>query len=142
MNLKTWHDREVGPFFLGKMADFVGAQVKMKQINHVLKENVLRYNVNKDSLENVNNVPSSKSKALEEFLAEYGDKPEAIARTIAEELGDLENINFHIRAAKNNHPNILFESLSITKDAYRDGLISSTKARYYVGVLKRKGAKW
>lgn len=99
-------------------------------------------NVDKDILNNVSNVKTDKDVALDNLLALYGNKPQGIAKIIAEKLNDLNNLNFHIKTAKLNSPHILFEVLSITLEADREGKIKKSRAQYYIGVLKRKGIKW
>jgi hypothetical protein len=98
-------------------------------------------NVNKDINNNVINVDSDKEKLLDKLLALYGDeidKPKAIAQIISDKLGDdPRNLNFHIKMAKNNKPEFLFESLSIAIDASKHHPIRNLPG-YYVGILKRK----
>lgn len=117
----------------------------LKEKKDILENNVKRYinnnvnNVNKDISNNVN---ADKDILLEELLRLYNDKPNAIALTIAEKLGDKKNLNFYIKLVKANNPHKLFEILSITLEAYSLGQINSTRAKYFVGVLKRKGVRW
>lgn len=99
-------------------------------------------NVDKEILNNVSNVNTSKV-GIKELLEELVDKPEALAKEIAENLGDTKNLNFHLRVVKTNNPAILFEAVAIALDAVRDGrVLRSNIARYYVGILKRKGIYW
>lgn len=101
-----------------------------------------RSNVNKDISNNVNNVEDEISKLLNKVIEISGSKPESIGQTIAEKLDDLKNINFHKKTARLNDPQILFEALALTLDAYKQGLINTNRAKYYVGILKRKHARW
>lgn len=101
-----------------------------------------RSNVNKDISNNVNNVEDELDKLLGKIIEISGDKPESIGQTIAEKLNDVGNVNFHIKTARLNQPQILFEALALTLDAYKQGLIRTSRAKYYVGVLKRKKVIW
>lgn len=101
-------------------------------------------NVNSNTNKNVNNVKTpltEKEKALQDFLHLIGDQPKDIARTIANELGDENHLNFHLKVARNNNAGKLFEALSMTNSAARKGGVRS-KPRYYVWALKHLGAKW
>lgn len=113
-----------------------------KEIANKKKELNKRSNVNKDISNNVNNVEDELDKLLEKIIEISGDKPESIGQTIAEKLNDVGNLNFHIKTAKLNQPQILFEALALTMDAYKQGFIRTSRAKYYVGVLKRKKVIW
>lgn len=121
---------------------------EMTDIDEILKSSTLskninkRYNVKEEVLNNVNNVDPSKNKLLNELLQTYEDKPKGVAEIIAGELDDLRNINFYIKVAKNNNLQLLFEALSITKEALKEGKIRTSGAKYYVGVLKRMHLRW
>jgi len=104
--------------------------------------NVNVNNVDKYINTNVNNVTSNEEKQLVELLNEVKHKPEALAQIIAEKLSDTKNLNFHIKTAKLNNSQILFEALALVLEAKQNGMVRTTPARYYVGILKRKGVRW
>lgn len=113
-----------------------------KEITNKREELNKRSNVNKDISNNVNNVEDEFDKLLGKIIEISGDKPDSIGQTIAEKLNDVRNVNFHIKTAKLNQPQILFEALALTLDAYKQGLIRTSRAKYYVGILKRKRVLW
>lgn len=97
-------------------------------INKMLDENTI----------NVNNVDNVKPYNNDETLILKRDKALSLARA----LDDVKNLNFYIRLVKNAEESSLFESLSVTLEARKQGKIRFTNAKYFVGVLKRKGIRW
>lgn len=114
---------------------------KISDIKNTTLNNVNVGNVDKDINTNVNNVTSNDEKQISDLVYEYKDKPEAIAKYIAEKLNDTQNLNFHLKTVKLNSPQVLLEALAIVLDTQRDGKVRAP-AKYYVGVLRVKGVQW
>jgi hypothetical protein len=118
----------------------------MEQINQVLKTktSLKKNNVNVDNsvLNNVN--VDNVGQATEIFLAaieNQEDKPRAIAEIICDKLGDSkDNLRFHLKMANKyrEQPEVLIECVHIALAAQKDGIVRTTVAKYYVGVLRRK----
>lgn len=119
-----------------KVSEIINNKKKLK------KDNVNNVNVSNDN-KYLNNVNSKVEKALNNLmnlLDEQTNKPKAIAEEIRRKLGDdKNNLNFHIKMAKNYKAGVLFECLSIALDAQRNRVIRKSLPEYYVGILKRKG---
>ena len=97
------------------------------------KDNV---NVNKDIKDNVN----VEEGGIEEVMRQLEGKPEYIAEHLSAKLGDSDSKRMYLILAQDNKPGLLLESLSIALAAQRNGKVSSL-ARYFMGVLRRKGVK-
>ena len=115
---------------------------KIGDVKSTTLNNVNVGNVDKDINTNVNNVTSNEEKQISDLIYEYKDKPEAIAKYIAEKLSDTQNLNFHLKTVRLNNPQILLEALAIVLTAQREGKVRSTPAKYYVGILRIKGVRW
>lgn len=66
------------------------------------------------------------------------DRPRAIAEDIAEKLNAPDNLRFYIKLARQYPTGVLYESLALTKEAYNAGLIRTTKAQYFYGIVRQK----
>ncbi len=121
----------------------------MKKVSEIInnkkqfkRDNVNNVNVGNDNkyLNNVNNEVEKALNNLMNLLDKQTNKPKAIAVEIGKKLGDdKNNLNFHIKMAKNYKAEILFECLSIALDAHRNKIINTSLPKYYVGILRRKG---
>src|SRR3989339_698197 len=96
-------------------------------VNSSNVNNVDKYNSNNVTTLNVNVDLEKKEEQVKYY-----------ARELAEKLGDLKNLNFYLKCARENKPDFLYECLSITLIAKREGKITKTPAKYFVGVFKRR----
>lgn len=71
-------------------------------------------------------------------IREAVDKPKAIGEIIAERLSAPKNVKLYIKLAYQYPIATLFECLHLTDEAYREGLIKTTKAQYFWGIVRRK----
>lgn len=115
-------------------------------VNNVTRCNDYVKNDNKD-IDHVNNV-SKEDLTKEDLLtllrkkfSDDADKQRWLAETLASKLSDIKNLNYYRKLAKKYPDSLLFECLSITEDAIRDGVVQKTAAKYFVGVVKRKTAR-
>lgn len=105
----------------------------------------LKNNVNdeKNINNNVNVIELSSHDLLQRLRVEWAtqqDQPRAIAEMITKILGDnTDSLRFHITVAKNCPPEKLIECAKIAVTDHGAGLVKTTPAKYYVGILKRKG---
>lgn len=106
------------------------------------KQNV--NNVNKDIINNVNNVKDlSKEDFMVLFMRKFNDDQAAsgwLVDKLMGELGDREdNRGFYKKIVKENTPQFLLECLAIVKDAVNDPNIKiRSKPAYFVGVFKKR----
>lgn len=127
----------------------------LESIKQIMKrrksKNVRTDNVNnvKESLNNVNNVENARNYSREELLdlllgkfSNERERKEYLANELARKLGDEENLNCHRSLVKEHKEKFLFECLSITEDAWKRGKIKGKKAPYFMGVIKRRQAKY
>lgn len=113
----------------------------MNSTKDILGDNFsfLRRNVNvEDNIEIVNNVYDDIVAAK---IRDAVDKPRAIGEILSEALHKPENLKFYIKLAYLYSEITLFEALAITKDAYKQGKITTTQAQYFYGVLKNMRKK-
>lgn len=103
----------------------------MEPINNIVSK---RNNVNvvKELSNNVydDNIASKIQEAL--------DKPKAIGEILAEKLDAPDNLKLYIKLAYQFPQTILFECLSLTDEASREGRIRTTRAQYFYGIVKRR----
>ena len=106
----------------------------MESINGVLARRSFNVNADKDLDNNVydENVASKIENAV--------DKPRAIAEDLVEKLDAPDNLRFYIKLARQYDIGVLYESLALTKEASEAGLIKTTKAQYFYGIIRKKGS--
>ncbi len=120
-----------------------------KPIKDILKSvgNVKRNNVNDENVDikittNVNNVDELTTddllNLLGKRLSDQKDKNLALAETLSEKLDDKKDLNYFKTIVKTYPESLLWECLSITLTAKREGKIKKAPAKYFVGVLKFK----
>lgn len=104
-------------------------------MKEILSKNNVNVNVDKDLYNNVydENVASRIQDAV--------DKPKAIGEIIAEKLEAPRNLKLYIKLAYQHSQETLFECLALTNEAFREGRITTTKAQYFYGIVKRKPTK-
>ncbi len=111
----------------------------MEKVSNLLKEKKKHtVNVNKEYLPTVNS-NKTVNEQIEDFLSRLNIKPDSLADIIATSLGDQKSIDYWKIMAKETPVGKLFEALSITKTAAREGKILSKKAVYFQGILRRWG---
>lgn len=103
----------------------------MEHINNVLKA---RANVNVDNYIKDNVYDENVAKRIQEAI----DKPRAIAEIIAEELNAPNNTKLYIKLVYEYSEEVLFKCLALTKEAHKDGLIRTTRAQYFYGIVRRQ----
>lgn len=122
--------------------------MNMKTIGEIIKDKQLltvnTVNSHKDVNNTVNSIPVKEGygeldKKTDDFLTELSDNPEYIANKLAEELDDLKSKYYFLLLAKNNNPQRLFEALSFTLAAAREGKIRTKKAIYFIYILRNWG---
>lgn len=69
------------------------------------------------------------------------EKIKAMGEDLANQLSDTKNLYYYLKCAREHQGNFLYECLAIVKEAQREGRITSTPAKYFVGVVKRKSNK-
>lgn len=74
---------------------------------------------------------------IEALLDDEKITPEGVGKMLCEGLDDLKSERYYTILASENSQGKLFEALSITKDAYRRGVIRTTKAIYFQAILRR-----
>ena len=95
--------------------------------NHIPKRN----NVNVDN-NNTNNVyDENVAHKIQDAL----DKPKAIGEVLAEKLGAPGNLKFYIKLARQYPQAILFECVSLTNEAVKEGRIRKSPSQYFWGIL-------
>lgn len=105
-------------------------------VDNAIKNNNYVTNVNVDHL-----TTEELLSLLEKRFTDDNDKSDWLANELATSLADADNLNYY-RSVVGKYPSeLLLECLSITKAAMRDGIIRTTPAKYYVGVVKRKVSK-
>lgn len=92
-------------------------------------------NVDKDITNNVETINVNVNNKNRE------EKMKFIARDLATKLDDLKSLNYYLKIVKDHKPEFIYECLSITTLAYREGKIRKTPAKYFVGVIKRRSGK-
>jgi len=125
---------------ISKSSDENTSLTDFQKVGDILKH-PLHNNVN-----NVNNVDNNNSNNVETSNVNVGskdgiDETEYIARNLAVKLDDLKNLNYYRKCAREHKPEFLYECLSITMAAKKEGIIRKTPAKYFVGVLKQKSGK-
>lgn len=109
----------------------------MKRIGDLLKNNetvLQRDDVNVDNNISINVYDDNVARRIREAI----DKPKAIVELLAQELGAPSNRKFYIKLAYQYSIESLFECLSLTKEAHREGRIKTTRAQYFWGIVKKK----
>lgn len=74
---------------------------------------------------------------VEDLLKRLQGKPEYIAKILAEKLDDQKSLAYFTLLAKNTSSKALFEALSYTLDADSRNKIRTTKAIYFMAILRR-----
>ena len=111
------------------------------------KLSLKRKNVNADK-NNLNNVDYVSDLSIDDLLEALNNKfsdsqakKECLGNHLAEKLNDEKNLNYYLKLVETENEKLLYESLSITKDADLSGKIrKGNKAAYFVGVIKNKRA--
>lgn len=111
-------------------------------VNNVVRKDVNDNNVNKNNSNNVTNVENLTREELLELLnkkfIDEKEKRKWIVEELIGKLNDSSNANYYKSIAERYPAELLLECLSITQDADKRGVIKSTLAKYFVGVLKRR----
>lgn len=92
-------------------------------------------NVKSDSLDNVQRSNVNVSSKNET------DKIKAIGEDLANRLNDTKNLNYYLKCGREHQASFLYECLHIVQEAQREGRITTTPPKYFVGVVKRKSNK-
>ena len=74
---------------------------------------------------------------LEKRFKDEADKQKWVADDLASSLSDTGNLNYYRSIVSKYPADFLFECRSIAKDALRDGIVRTTVAKFFVGVVKR-----
>lgn len=98
-------------------------------VDKEIKNNVI--NVDDLSTDDLVNLLSSR------FVDEAAQR-DWLADELAKKLNDLANLNYYKSIAKQHTPGFLLECLSFALDAQD---IRTTRARYFVGIVKRRSNK-
>ncbi len=91
------------------------------------------YNVNV-----VNNLDNNVNNDIVEKIRDAIDKPKAIGEDLAEKLNSPQNLKFYIKLAYQYPTETLYECLALTNEAQREGIIKTTSAQYFYGIVRRK----
>jgi len=75
----------------------------------------------------------------DELLNELQGQPEYLADKLSRELDDQKSKQWYLLLVRNNKAGILLEALSNTLSVYREGGIRTTKVKYFIGILLKKG---
>jgi len=75
----------------------------------------------------------------DELLNELQGQPEYLADKLSRELDDQKSKQWYLLLVRNNKVGILLEALSNTLSVYREGGIRTTKVKYFIGILVKKG---
>lgn len=106
----------------------------MEDLSSILKRKTLGTNVNDDKNIYNNVYDENVASKIENAV----DKPRAIGEDLAEKLGAPNNLRLYIKLARQYSIATLYECLALTEEAYREGLIRTTKAQYFYGIVIRK----
>ena len=104
----------------------------MDSVNNILTRRINNVNVDNNINNNVN---------VEELVRELQgevDKPNALAEILVKQLEAPQNKRFYLKLAREYPIETLFKCLALTKEASRDGLIRTSKAQYFYGIVKRQ----
>lgn len=119
----------------------------MDHIDNILKKyksngktvNSIEKDISTVNSSTVNSVPIWEE--VDNILKDRGITPEGVALHIAEELDDVKSLKLHkLLVTEHNHGKLM-EAMHITKEAWRDGKIRTTKPIYYLAILNRWGFK-
>lgn len=98
--------------------------------------NRLTVNSKEKDIKTVNSLQRTQSSIIGEEIDEEG-----MALELAEKLDDIRSIKYYTLLAKNVNHQFLFEALSLTRDADRQGRIRKNKAVYFLAILRNHGVK-
>ena len=73
-----------------------------------------------------------------QLIKDSVDKPKAIGKIIAEKLNAEQNLKYYIKLAYLYPQETLFECIALTEEARKEGIIRTTPAQYFYGIVKRK----
>jgi hypothetical protein len=123
------------------MINVIGDVLKDRDQLLTVNSTVNRKNKNNNT---VNSIPiSTEYEDIEsktnELLEELQGQPEYLADKLSRELDDQRSKRWYLLIAKNNNPGVLLDALSNTLSVYREGGIRTTKAKYFIGILVKKG---
>lgn len=115
-------------------------------VNNVIRNNNNVDNDDKDNkyVNNVNTEDLTEKELLfllEKRFQSKTEKQKWLANKLASSLSDTSNLNYYRNIVSKHSAALLLECLSITNEALRDGIIRSTSAKFFVGVVKRKTSK-
>jgi len=104
----------------------------MENIKEIMDRRSPNVYVDKDIYNNVydENVASKIKDAI--------DKPKAIGQILVEKLDAPNNLRLYIKLAYQYPIEFLFLCVALTEEAYKDGLIRTTKSQYFYGIVKQK----
>ncbi|KKP63809.1 MAG: hypothetical protein UR61_C0063G0002 [candidate division WS6 bacterium GW2011_GWE1_34_7] len=80
-------------------------------------------------------------KKLDSLLKEIPLEVDFVAGKLASELDDMKSIGLYKILAREYESALLFEYLSCTNKAFKDGKVWTSKAIYFLGILKKKGLR-
>lgn len=111
----------------------------MESLRETLAEKEETVNSIKRNKNTVNSITVTDQVNL--LIGSYGLEEESIARVLAEDLGDQKSLGYFRLLANEHGGPRLYEALSITKLAARDGKIDRKKVHYFLGILRKWGLK-
>jgi len=117
----------------------------MENISKVISErrNTLNVDINNKSTYNVNVKDPDYEMSIGDFIGEKSKYKELTAGEIVKDLmkqlnSEEKDVPCFSLIAKYNDPGLIYESLSITKEACRSKAVKNPSS-YFMGVLKHKG---
>lgn len=115
----------------------------MKMIKDIV--NIRTVNSNKKNTFTVNSNTDNSltvTDKIEAILDEAKITPEGVGKILSEGLDDQKSERYYTILATENPRTRLFEAFSLTKDAYHRNIIRTTKAIYFMAIIRRWGLKF
>jgi hypothetical protein len=90
-------------------------------------------------------IPTANSKLIQKdievIIRKYQEDPEALAKYITDNTDDQKSFGYYTILAKNTNPTLIMQAIDSTIKASKRGLIRTTKAIYFMGILRKLKVK-